>query len=297
MNSKVHVPAASLSPADLTFLADAARYLERPTFLIKATNLVGKPTEAILNALPGRVHDLVAQQTHAALQAALKLAVRSLSSPQPSALGRWSLAVGPRAHVALASASGAVGGLFGLPGAAAEIPVTTTLMMRSIAQIAERNGSSLHDPETLMHCLAVFSFGSPRLEAMDSAFLSSRLAIAEELRLASAFIAKNGAGAIAAAIKSGTAPVLVRFLGRVAAQFQIVVTEKLAAQAVPVAGALAGSLVNAAFTDHFNRVAEFHFGIMRLERLYGRNVVQTAYREAVERTKQRSNDGGPPSTA
>jgi hypothetical protein len=290
MSSKVTVPQTSLSPADLTFLADAARYLERPTFLIKAANLVGKPTELVLNSLPGRVHDLVAQQTQAALKAALKLAVRSLSRPEGSTFGRWSLASGPRAHVALASASGAVGGLFGLPGAAAEIPVTTTLMMRSIAQIAERNGSDLRDPETLMHCLSVFSFGSPKLEAMESAFLSSRLAIAEELRLASAFIAKNGASAIAAAVKNGTAPVLVRFLSRVAAQFQIVVTEKLAAQAVPVAGALVGSLVNAAFTDHFNRVAEFHFGILRLERLYGSEVVQTAYRDAVERAKQRANE-------
>ena len=80
---------------------------------------------------------------------------------------------------------------------------------------------------------------------------------------------------------------LVQFLNRIAARFQIVISDKLAAEAVPVAGAVTGSLINAAFTDHFNRVAEFHFGILRLEREHGAEMVQAAYRQAVERARRR----------
>jgi len=76
-------------------------------------------------------------------------------------------------------------------------------------------------------------------------------------------------------------------INRIAAKFQIEVTEKLAAQAIPIVGAATGSLINAAFTDHFNRVAKFHFGIVRLERIHGREAVQVAYREACVRAKRK----------
>jgi hypothetical protein len=196
--------------------------------------------------------------------------------------------MGPRTHVALTAVAGAVGGLFGLFGVTVEIPLTTTLMMRSIAQIAKRNGSDLRDPVTLMQCLSVFSFGSPKLEAMESSFLSARMAMAEEVKLAAAFVAGHSAEAIAAAVKNGAAPALVNLLHKIAARFQVQITEKLAAEAVPVAGAIGGSLINAAFTDHFNRVAEFHFGIVRLERQHGPELVQAAYRDAIERAKRPS---------
>ena len=79
---------------------------------------------------------------------------------------------------------------------------------------------------------------------------------------------------------------LVQLIKKIAARFEVTVTEKFAALAVPVVGAVAGALINSAFTGHFNRVAEFHFGIVRLERQYGRDVVQAAYREAVEKARQ-----------
>ena len=73
------------------------------------------------------------------------------------------------------------------------------------------------------------------------------------------------------------APVLVRFLAQIASRFGVVVTQKLAAQAVPVIGALGGAAVNYAFIEHFQDVARGHFIVRRLERSYGKDVVRAEY--------------------
>ena len=267
-----------LSADELRLLNQAARYLEQPSFLIRIADFVGQPAERLLKLLPQRAHAMVGQIAQSALERAFGVAVRSLSSRRWPIVGHWRPAAGPRLHIALTAVSGGAGGLFGWPGAAIEIPITTTLMLRSIAEIARRNGSDLNDPETLMQCLAVFSYGSPKLEAMESAFLSWRLAMASAVSEAAAHIALHGAGGMT----HSAAPALVRLLNKIAARFQIVLSDKLAAEAVPVAGAVTGSLINAAFTEHFNRVAEFHFGILRLERMHGVEVVQAAYRRAAD---------------
>ena len=73
------------------------------------------------------------------------------------------------------------------------------------------------------------------------------------------------------------APALVRAVGAIAARFGIVIEEKLALSAVPVLGALSGSLINAAFTRHFQARARGHFVVKRLEVLHGADAVRRAY--------------------
>jgi hypothetical protein len=73
------------------------------------------------------------------------------------------------------------------------------------------------------------------------------------------------------------APVLVRLVAQIASRFGVVVTQKLAAQAVPLVGALGGAAVNYAFIDHFQEVARAHFVVRRLERRYGKDAVRAAY--------------------
>ena len=73
------------------------------------------------------------------------------------------------------------------------------------------------------------------------------------------------------------APALVRYAAQVASRFGLVVSQKVAAQAVPVLGALGGAAVNAAFMDHFQAIARAHFTVRRLERAYGREAVHEAY--------------------
>src|SRR6266567_5518080 len=72
-------------------------------------------------------------------------------------------------------------------------------------------------------------------------------------------------------------PILVRFITQVASRFGIVVTQKLAAQAIPLVGALGGAAVNLAFIEHFQDVTRGHFTVRRLERTYGADAVRAEY--------------------
>ena len=66
-------------------------------------------------------------------------------------------------------------------------------------------------------------------------------------------------------------------MGQVATRFSVQVSEKAAAQAVPVIGAAGGALINTLFMSHFQDAARGHFVVRRLERLYGGEVVREAY--------------------
>ena len=87
------------------------------------------------------------------------------------------------------------------------------------------------------------------------------------------FVAKQG---LAAASK-GDAPILVRLITKVAERFSIQITEKSAAQAIPVVGAAAGAMINLVFIDHYQDMAKGHFVVRNLERKYGQEVVKEIY--------------------
>ena len=285
-------PTNSLSADELRFLQEAADYLEHPSFLLRVANLLGKPAEALLEALPEKAQSLVNDTTSTALHSALDWAVRSLprtrrlEAPEPKGRGR----MGRHLHTAAAATTGAVGGFFGLAGLAVEVPATTTIMLRSIAEIAAETGADLSDPDVQLQCLSVFSFGSPSLEKMESAYISGRLGMAMAVKDAAAFVARHTAREVSDAVAKGTGPVIVRLINQIASRFQVVVSQKVAAQAIPVAGAAAGALINAAFTDHFNTVARYHFGIVRLEKMYGKEVVQAAYQASRQTKVLEAND-------
>jgi hypothetical protein len=78
------------------------------------------------------------------------------------------------------------------------------------------------------------------------------------------------------AIREG-APFLVRFLTQIASRFGVVVSQKVAAQAVAVIGAVGGAAVNLAFIEHFQDIARGHFTVRRLERIYGVDAVRAEY--------------------
>ena len=64
---------------------------------------------------------------------------------------------------------------------------------------------------------------------------------------AAQFVAKANAQTISEAVERGTAPALVKFMGRVAAQFDIAVTEKFLAQSTPVLSIATGYCVGECF--------------------------------------------------
>jgi EcsC protein family len=253
-----------MTPEDLATLRSAVQSLEHPGLAARLTNMVGKPIELIGRALPASASQAVATATSKALEVALAVALRTMQRA-PHAGSR-------RFHRALATVSGAAGGAFGLAALPIELPVSTVIMLRSIAEIARSEGEDLSDPEAALSCVQVFALGGRpgSDDASESGYFAVRGMLAKSVTQAARFIAERGV------VEEG-APILVRFTTQVASRFGLVVTQKLAAQAVPVVGALGGAAVNYAFIEHFQEVARGHFAVRRLERAYGKSLVRAEY--------------------
>lgn len=261
---------AGMTQDDLAELKRAVQSLEHPGLAARLTNMVGKPIELIGSALPASASRAIATATSKALEAALQVALRTMQGA-PHAQSQL-------LHKALATASGAVGGAFGLASLPIELPVSTIVMLRSIAEIARNDGENLSDPETALSCVQVFALGgrTGSTDASESGYFAARGMLAKSVTEAARFIAERGI------IEKG-APVLVRFIAEVAARFGVVVTQKVAAQALPVVGALGGAVVNYVFIEHFQAVAHGHFTVRRLERAYGKSLVRTEYERLAQK--------------
>jgi hypothetical protein len=258
------VSTIEMTDADVRALRAAVHALENPGLAARLSNIAGKPIELLRQALPAGASQAITAATTKGLDAALAVALRTVRN-EPQAGSRL-------LHKALAATSGAVGGSFGLIALPFELPISTIIMLRSIIDIARSEGEDLADPETALSCVQVFALGGGAREddVSESAYYAVRTVLAKTVGEASRFIAERG-------LLAEGAPVLVRFIAQIASRFGFVVTQKLAAQAVPVIGALGGAAVNYAFIDHFQEVARAHFTIRRLERRYGKDAVREQY--------------------
>lgn len=256
---------ARLSAEEMERLRHAVRALEGESFASRLTNILGRQVEAVGRALPSTARNVIARASELALRAALRLAIGSLDKKSPAKATNGM-------HKAMAAASGALGGAFGLAAVPVELPVSTTIMMRSIAQIAREEGEDLAKPESALACIEVFALGgrTPSEAAIESSYFAIRGVLAKSVSDSARFILQRG-------LADETAPVLVRLVTQIAARFGVVVSEKLAAQAVPVIGAVGGAVVNVAFTEHFQSLARGHFIVRRLERLHGVDAVRFEY--------------------
>jgi hypothetical protein len=176
--------------------------------------------------------------------------------------------------MAAAGLAGGVGGAFGLAALPIELPITTTIIMRSIADIARSQGEDLGDAAARLACLEVFALGGSSVEddATESGYFAVRAALARAVSEAAKYVARR------TAIEDG-APVIVRLLAQIAARFNTVVGEKIMAQGVPVVGALGGATINVLFIEHFQDMARGHFIVRRLERTHGAEEVRRKYEE------------------
>jgi hypothetical protein len=190
----------NLSPQDQADLNAAAAKLEGSSFAMTLAAKVGMPVEALLRFLPQSAQNSVGTAVDKALQQCMRAA---LAMGKGGSGSRGS----KRRHVLATAATGAVGGFFGLPGLAFELPVTTTVMLHSIAGIAAREGEDLSQPESALACLEVLALGPERErgEALESAYYATRAALAQVTRDAAAYVAQKGLA------KEG-APVLISFL-------------------------------------------------------------------------------------
>jgi len=168
--------------------------------------------------------------------------------------------------------SGATCGAFGAPALVVDLPFTTCIMLRSIAAIAKAEGEDLDDPAARVACMEVFALGSPSKadDHTSLGYYAVRQALAKESEKVVQYLVAN-------TFREETAPVILKFLELIAQRFGLVVGEKIAAQLVPVLGAVGGVTINLLFMNHFQTMAVAHFTIRRLERQYGREAVRKEY--------------------
>lgn len=265
---------------DWADLQRAVALLEAPTLTAKMANLIGTPLEFAVNRLP----QSVSRRIHGAVEAALFKSAQAALWSMDNTPGKTA---SPRWHKLAAATSGALGGALGFTALFVELPVSTTIMMRSVADVARSEGFDLREMSTRHACLEVFALGgnSGLDDASETGYYITRGFTAEVMRHLSAELAGRAAGG--GGVMIGLSPKeagkwLAKIVEKVAARFGVVVTEKFAAQAVPIVGAATGAALNTMFTDYYQDVARGHFIVRRLERKYGEDVVQACYQRIAQ---------------
>jgi hypothetical protein len=254
-----------LSYEDYVSLKQAHAHLETPSFAVRLSNVIGTPIEMGLKLMPQGLYRGLHRTAEKAVWRALNVAVSGLKRKR-----------GPASDFCYKLAGitgGAVGGFFGGPALLLELPLTTLVMLRSIADIARSQGENLDDLETRLACLEVFALGgrSSEDDAADLGYYGLRLALEAPISGASRYIAENGV------VGRAGSPLLVDFIATVSKRFGVTLSEKAAAEIVPVIGAAGGAFINSIFIQHFQDMARGHFTIRRLERKYGSLLVRSQY--------------------
>ncbi|WP_417673050.1 EcsC family protein [Pseudodonghicola sp.] len=209
----------------------AARYRAAAGPGLKLLNALGTSAEGLLNRLPSAMRSGLDGAAERALHLSLRAAQRSRRVAGDPA---------PWVNTAITSALGAAGGFAGLSGALVELPATTTMLMRAIQGAAARQGFDPAAESVRFDCLRVFAAAGPLSEddGSDLSFLSLRLTL--------------------------TGPALQRMIATVAPRLATSLGQKLAAQAVPVLGAVAGAGINYTYTRYYQEMAQVQFGLRRL---------------------------------
>jgi hypothetical protein len=253
-----------ISQEDLKKLQQAKNILENPGIAAKLTDVLGAPIESGFKKLPENWSEKINEITKMALLKASDAAIFTMKD-NPGEKSSNKL------HKLSVAVTGGVSGFFGLPALAIELPISTTIMLRSIAEIARSQGESISDSDTKLACLMVFALGgrTKNDDGTESGYYIIRTLLARSVSKSSAFLTKG--------VINESAPALLKFIGNIASRFGIQVTEKMAAQAMPLVGAAGGAIINTLFIDHFQEMAKGHFIVRKLEKTYGKKTIETAY--------------------
>lgn len=244
----IHLPTPLAPDSEMVLARAADDYLAARGRLMTALERAGRFVQMGLNRLPADVQKMVAERARDGLEFAFRNAILGMepgTRPEKSAAYRIGGAL-----------SGAVGGMGGFATTLAELPVTTGLIMRSVADIARGQGLDLADPEVRTACIEVFAFGGPLEEDDDAdiAFWATRLAGQEMAQL--------------------MASVVVRYAPSM--------MTKLGAQAVPLVGAAVGAGLNLVYMEFYQRMARVIFALQPLERAEGRAAVRRRFAAVVD---------------
>jgi EcsC protein family len=256
----------TLTPSEQQALRQAVLNLEDRSFASQLADYAGRPIDRVMRLMPKAASRRLNRAVETAILNCLNVAINSIE-PQSKAPPER------RASSLLAGISGGVSGFFGLVALPIELPLTTTLMLRAIADIARHHGEDLSTLEARLACVEVFALGAPKTgRRADFGYYATRTLLGRLAANASAMLIERSAASL-------SAPVTGSLVTEIATRFSVVVSERSAASALPVLGAVGGATVNVIFMNHFQRVASGHFAVRKLERSYGPAVVRRLYAE------------------
>src|ERR1700744_4310160 len=162
----------ALTPADHAALTSAVKQLESPNFAARLADYAGAPVNRIMSMLPKTLNRQVASVVRDAVMKGLDVAVETLEDePPPAPAVRFS--------TFLAGVAGGLSGLIGFGALPFELPLTTTVMLRSIAEIARHEGEDLSTIEARLACLEVFAYGAKRTDNLDVGYYAARTLISK----------------------------------------------------------------------------------------------------------------------
>lgn len=229
----------------------ARRYLDASGLGMEILSAIGGSAQGLIDRLPGFIKSRLDDIALAALNRAFRVATRSRSYVRDR--GDWF-------NRLASTVSGAAGGVAGLPGAIVELPVTVTMLLRAILEIAEEHGLDPDSDEVRVEALRVFASAGPMAEddGTDLGLLAARMSV--------------------------TGQTVQSIIARVAPKFAAVLGQKLAAQATPLFGAVAGASINYTFARFYQEIARVNFGVLRLAEETGipREALTEALRIRVE---------------
>lgn len=263
----------SIEAEDMEVLRSVYQVLEHPSLAARLSGVVGTPIEIAYHLLPKKWYRRIHHMSEIAITKALETAVSSMRR-------HHEISAHEIYFKALVAGSGGIGGFFGLPGMVLELPVTTTLMLRGIAEIARDEGEDIDSVETQMACVQVFALGgkSEMDDAADTGYYGVRLALSAYMTAAMVQVAQRG-------YQADAGPMVLNVISSIASRFGVTVGQRAATQIMPVVGAVSAAALNAIFMQHFQSMARAHFTVRRLERKYGEEFVKSHY-EALKKEDQ-----------
>lgn len=261
-----------LPEKDLAELEWACWHLEHPSLAARLSSVIGVPIEQALHLLPQSWYRRIDEAAEQSVKSMLDLTINNMARVDTAEAN-------DRLHRMLVVGTGFVGGFFGPLMLLVELPVTTALMLRSIADIAHSQGEDVTSEEAKLACLQVFALGGRTKEdtAADTGYYGLRLTLS--LHFSHRLLQFRG-------VSNAPIPAGVTLVRGIASRFGVVVSDKVAAQLVPVAGAASGALLNLVFMHHFQDIARGHFIVRRLERLHGVEKIRAAYEKISEQDSE-----------
>lgn len=239
--------------AEIAALARRAETAGGP--LMKVISFAGTRAEGMMDRIPTPVRARIEEATAFALRRCYGVASVARGSRLPKA-GRFG-------HQAAAVMSGGIGGFGGLASSVVELPATVSIFFAAIQRVAESYGFDPKDDAVRLECLRVFGSGTPFEEddGANTAFLASRVAL-------------TGAGAQG-------------LIASVAPRLAAVLSQKLAAQTVPLLGAATGAAVNLAFITYYQELAHVRFSLLKLAKDHPEGEVMQSFRAATAKPVRR----------